>query len=145
MTKKTIMIGCDHAGYDLKENLKNHLQLQYNVVDAGTYDTESVNYPVFGKIVSRKVDQNPDKYIGVLICSTGIVGMSIVANRFSGVRAALVSSLRLAEMARKHNNANVLVFGATVISAEAARECCDIFLRTVFDGNRHQMRIDQTN
>lgn len=145
MTKKIIVLGCDHAGYDLKENLKTYLKaLRYNVDDLGTFDVESVDYPVFGKKVAELVHQDPDKYIGVLTCGTGI-GMSIVANRFSGVRAALVYSRYMAELARKHNDANMLVFGATIVTEETARQCCDAFLHTEFDGGRHQRRIDQIN
>ncbi len=138
---KKIIIGSDHAAYDLKESLKGDLsQMGYLVTDMGPNGIESVHYPDFGRKVAARVADGEFK-TGLLMCGTGL-GMSMVANRFSGVRAALCNGLFAAAMSRRHNNANILVMGARIIGVDLAREILRVFLRTPFDGGRHQIRVD---
>ena len=137
-----IIIGSDHAGFELKERCKAHLEgLEgFSVKDIGVFNTESADYPnVAHKLAGAVSDGQYSK--GILICGSGI-GMSIVANRYKGVRAALCHNLYLARMARMHNNANVLVMGERVIGWGLALEMVDVFLNTDFDGGRHQTRLD---
>lgn len=137
-----IIIGSDHAGFELKERCKAHVEgLEgFNVKDIGVFNTESADYPnVAHKLAGAVSDGQYSK--GILICGSGI-GMSIVANRYKGVRAALCHNLYLARMARMHNNANILVMGERVIGWGLALEMVDAFLNTDFDGGRHQVRLD---
>ena len=137
-----IIIGSDHAGFELKERCKAHLEgLEgFSVKDIGVFNTESADYPnVAHKLAGAVSDGRYSK--GILICGSGI-GMSIVANRYKGVRAALCHNLYLARMARLHNNANILVMGERVIGWGLALEMVDAFLDTDFDGGRHQVRLD---
>ena len=137
-----IIIGSDHAGFELKERCKAHLEgLEgFSVKDIGVFNTESADYPnVAHKLAGALSDGQYSK--GILICGSGI-GMSIVANRYKGVRAALCHNLYLARMARMHNNANILVMGERVIGWGLALEMVDAFLDTDFDGGRHQVRLD---
>jgi ribose 5-phosphate isomerase B len=137
-----IIIGSDHAGFELKERCKTHLEgLEgFSVKDIGVFNTESADYPnVAHKLAGAVSDGRYSK--GILICGSGI-GMSIVANRYKGVRAALCHNLYLARMARMHNNANILVMGERVIGWGLALEMVDAFLDTDFDGGRHQVRLD---
>ena len=138
-----IAIGADHGGYELKEYIKRRLQdRKITVVDVGTHGTESVDYPDFAAAVAREVsDSAVDE--GILICTTGI-GMSITANRFGRVRAALCCTPTLARMARRHNNANILVLGATVTTPEEVDPILEEWLAAGFDsGGRHERRIDK--
>lgn len=140
LKKQKIIIGSDHGGFELKEIIKNHIvQLDYEVEDIGCYSEESCDYPVYGKTVAAKVAK--EEGIGILICGTGI-GMSIVANRNPGVRAALCLNGYMAKMARMHNNSNVLVLGARVIGTGHALDITDTWLNTEFEGGRHQKRLD---
>ena len=140
MQGKKILIASDHGGFDLKETLKSYLQKQgYHTIDCGAYSTESVNYPDFAKILAEKIKAKEADQ-GILICTSGI-GMSIAANRYPFIRAALVNNKELAHMARAHNDANVLVFGAKYIAANEAKECVDEFLKTAFEGGRHSCRV----
>jgi ribose 5-phosphate isomerase B len=137
-----IIIGSDHAGFELKERCKTHLEgLEgFSVKDIGVFNTESADYPnVAHKLAGAVSDGQYSK--GILICGSGI-GMSIVANRYKGVRAALCHNLYLARMARMHNNANILVMGERVIGWGLALEMVDAFLDTDFDGGRHQERLN---
>ncbi len=137
-----IIIGSDHAGFELKERCKAHLEgLEgFSVKDIGVFNTESADYPnVAHKLAGAVSDGQYSK--GILICGSG-VGMSIVANRYKGVRAALCHNLYLARMARMHNNANILVMGERVIGWGLALEMVDAFVDTDFDGGRHQVRLD---
>lgn len=138
----TIAIGCDHAGHGLKrEVLKLLHDLKMAYVDLGCASPdESVHYPVFGKKVVDAVLARPHGR-GILICGTGI-GMSILANRFPGVRAALCHDMFSAMMCRRHNDANLLVMGGRVIGADLAKEIVRTWLTTPFDGGRHQKRLD---
>ena len=140
MSPETIAIAADHAGYELKSALKRRLvEDGFDVVDLGTDNTDSVDYPDFAGVLAQAVaDGRPAR--GVLLCGTGI-GMSIAANRFPGVRAALVSDEETARLARRHNDANVLVMGARLIEPGVAEDCLQAFLTTSFEGGRHQRRV----
>ena len=136
-----IAIASDHGGLELKKHIYNYLlEKNYEVVDFGTNDFQSCDYPVYAKKVCNEIiNNNFDR--GILICSTGI-GMSICANRFKGIRAACVSDTYSAKMTRAHNNSNVLCFGQKVVGIGLASDIVDIWLNTDFDGDRHQRRID---
>ena len=137
-----LAIGSDHAGFDMKEDLKKMLlEMGYEVEDKGTYDKSSCDYPDFAAAVAHAV---ADKKVaaGVLVCSTGI-GISIVANKVHGIRAALVHHAYEAEMTRRHNDANIICFGANITGPAIAREAVKTFLKTDFEGGRHQRRIDK--
>ncbi len=140
MSPETIVIAADHAGYEMKHALKQRLTDEgFDVVDLGTDNEDSVDYPDFAaRLAESIVDGRSAR--GVLLCGSGI-GMSIAANRFPGVRAALVSDAGTARLARQHNDANVLVIGARQIDAAVAEECLDAFLTTEFEGGRHQRRV----
>lgn len=138
-----ISMGCDHGGYDLKELVKAYLQEQgHEVDDCGCYSKESVDYPAFARAAATKVAEGScDK--GIVICTTGI-GVSIVANKVKGVRAALCTNEYTAEMTRLHNNSNVLAMGAAVVEPEMAKKIVDLFLNTEFCGEeRHVRRVNQ--
>jgi ribose 5-phosphate isomerase B len=135
-----IAIGSDHAGFELKEKIKGLLtELGHEVLDLGCHSTDSVDYPVYGAKVAQAVAQGEAER-GVLICGTGL-GMSMVANRFPGVRAALCHELFTTRMARLHNDANVLVLGGRVLGDVLALEMVKVFLETPFEGGRHERRV----
>jgi len=137
-----IMIGADHAGYALKESLKTWLQAQgFETIDAGTDGLASVDYPDFGARVAEAVSTGAMAR-GILICGTGI-GMSIVANRYAGVRAALCRDEETARLSRMHNDANILVLGARQTDVEEAVAILRTWLATPFEGARHQRRLDK--
>ena len=137
---KQIIIGSDHAAFELKEKIKDLLAgLGYEVEDAGTHSTASVNYADFGKKVAQAVSDGTFGR-GILLCGTGL-GMSIQANRFKGVRAALCSDIFSARMSRQHNDANILVMGGRVIGDILAFELVREWLATPFEGGRHLDRI----
>nr|MCR5853814.1 ribose 5-phosphate isomerase B [Thermodesulfobacteriota bacterium] len=136
-----IVIASDHAGYYLKEKIKDFLQKEnHDVIDVGCFSAESVDYPEFGAKAIEKILNKEAEY-GILICGTGL-GMSIVANRFHGIRAALCHEPFSAKMARLHNNANVLVLGGRIIGDGIAIEVVKTFLKTPFEGGRHERRIN---
>jgi len=137
----TIVIGCDHAAYELKEKLKAFLlQRGTFVEDVGPHGTTSVDYPDYGKKVAELVAAG--RYPrGILLCGTGL-GMSMVANRFPGIRAALCHDLFGAIMSRKHNDANILVLGGRVTGETLAEEIVKVWLETPFEGGRHQDRLN---
>ena len=140
MSPETIAIAADHAGYELKSALKQRLIEQgFDVVDLGTDTTESVDYPDFARALADAIGDGRTAR-GVLLCGSGI-GMSIAANRFPGVRAALVHDAETARLARQHNDANVLVMAARRIEAGVAEDCLDAFLTTSFEGGRHRRRV----
>lgn len=142
MTKRKIYIGADSAGYPLKEKLKVHLtERGYDVTDMGTDSTASCHYPEFAAKVCREVQAAPDTTFGILVCGTGI-GMSMCANKFNSVRAAVCSDTYSARLTRNHNNANVLCLGARVIGECLAEDVLDAFLAADFEGGRHQIRLD---
>ena len=138
MTK--VALGSDHAGFDLKERLGEVLEeLGFEPVDFGTHSRESTDYPDYGHSVSGAVS-NGECQLGVLVCGSGI-GMSMTANRHAGVRAALAWSEEVGEMARRHNDANVLVLPARFIDEGTAFNILKKFLQTPFDGGRHERRV----
>jgi ribose 5-phosphate isomerase B len=138
----TIAIGCDHAGIELKKeiiSLLNELRLEF--IDYGTDGPQSVDYPDFGEKVSEAVSANKIER-GILICGTGI-GMSIVANKFPGVRASLCNELFTAKMSRLHNDANILVLGGRIVGKDLAKEIVRTWISTPFEGERHMKRLDK--
>ncbi len=136
-----IVIASDHAGFFLKEKIKDFLQNEgYEIIDVGCHSHVSVDYPEYGAKAIKKL-LNKEVDYGILICGTGI-GMSIVANRFKGIRAALCHEPFTARMARLHNNANVLVMGGRIIGDGMAIEIVKTFFSTGFEGGRHERRIN---
>ena len=136
-----IVIASDHAGVDLKARILEDLRDRgHEIHDLGPADLSSVDYPDFGHKVAAAVAVG-EAETGILICGTGI-GMSMTANRHPGVRAALCHDAFTAEMARRHNDANVLCMGARVIGVGVAEQVAGVFLRTPFEGDRHQRRVD---
>jgi len=141
-TNTPIIIGCDHAAYPLKEKVKDYLAGKgIDVEDVGTNSEESVDYPDFGKKVSSMVSNGNFKR-GILMCGTGI-GMSMVANKFPHIRAALCTEPFSAEMSRRHNDSNILVMGGRMLGETLALEIVRVWLETPFDGGRHQARLNQ--
>jgi len=137
-----IAIASDHGGFELKEVLKTFLTtLSVEVVDLGTPNEESVDYPDFGVPVSERVSKGEVER-GILVCGTGI-GMSVVANKFPRVRAALVHDLFSARFSREHNDANILVLGGRIVGKDLAKEIVRVWLNTPFAGGRHQKRLDK--
>ena len=137
-----IAIGCDHGGLELKNSLIGYLRAKgVEVCDLGTQDRKSVDYPDYGRGVSARVSAGQAER-GVLICTSGI-GMSIVANKFPGVRAALVADIEGARSSREHNDANILVLSGARTAAPLAQEIVDTWLTTEFAGGRHQRRVDK--
>ncbi|MFN9083393.1 MAG: ribose 5-phosphate isomerase B [Acidobacteriota bacterium] len=137
-----IAIGSDHAGFELKEQLRETLRAAgYEVADLGTASTDSTDYPDYAAAVARAVrDGQADK--GILVCSSG-VGMSIAANKIKGIRAALGTNPEEVSFVRRHNDANVLAIGAKYTGAALAGELVNLFLTTEFEGGRHQRRLDK--
>ncbi len=137
-----IAIGSDHAGFELKEKVKQHLIEQgYQVDDNGTASNQSVDYPDFAKKVGDEV-AHKQADLGVLVCGTGI-GMAISANKVPGIRAANVTSEFEAQMLREHNDGNVIALGARVVDDTTAVKLVDAFLSAKFAGGRHQQRVDK--
>jgi ribose 5-phosphate isomerase B len=137
-----IALGADHAGYELKEKIKQRLQQQgYQVDDKGTVSNESVDYPDFAKQVGEEVAAKQAD-LGVLVCGSGI-GMAIAANKVPGVRAANVTTEYEAQMSREHNNANVLAVGSRILDDQKAFTIVDKFLHTQFAGGRHERRVEK--
>ena len=137
-----IVLGSDHAGFELKEDLRAYLAEQkVEVIDLGVYNEEPVDYPDIGASVAQKVSRG-EIGRGILICGSGI-GMSIVANRFPGVRAALCHDLYTARISREHNDANLLILGGRLIGKGLAQEILKVWLETGFQGGRHQRRLEK--
>ncbi len=139
-----IVIGCDHAGFALKEQIKQYLATKnVEVFDVGCYSPESCNYPDIAHALCRSI-QNGDCPVGILICGTGI-GMSMCANKHAGIRAACCSDTFSARATRMHNDANVLCFGARVVGYGVACDLVDAFLNQSFAGERHAPRVAAIN
>ena len=135
-----IPIGSDHAGYELKEQVVQYIrELGYEVEDLGTHSSDSVDYPDFAGKVAGLVSRG-ERRRGILVCGTGI-GMSITANKYAGVRAALATSEELARLSRAHNDANVLTLGGRTTDPEMARRIVKTWLETGFEGGRHTRRV----
>lgn len=136
-----IAIGCDHGGYELKEQLRRYLSGNgYDVIDCGTDSVESVHYPVFAKLVANKILKGEAEF-GVVVCTTG-EGVCITANRFKGIRCGIAYNDEVARLMRAHNNANIISFGARFTPLEDAIRRLETFLKTPFEGGRHQVRVE---
>ena len=140
--KPRIAIGSDHAGFSIKEIIRNYLEgAGYAVSDLGAPSEESVDYPDYGGAVAeRVVSKQAD--LGIAVCGTGI-GISIAANKVPGIRAALAHDVNTARLAREHNDANVLALGGRIVTGEVAIEMVQVFLTTAYLGGRHQRRLDK--
>jgi ribose 5-phosphate isomerase B len=137
-----IALGADHAGYQLKDQIKQHLEQQgISIRDEGTSSPESVDYPDYARAVAHDVSQHRAD-LGILVCGSGI-GMAITANKVDGIRAANVSTEYEAQMSREHNNANVLALGARIVNADVAFRIVDKWLATQFAGGRHERRVEK--
>ncbi len=138
-----IIIGSDHAGYNLKEKIKTYLQsksLSYK--DVGCYDNSPIDYPLIGYALSKEVTNTNN--IGIGICGSG-VGMCMACNKIKGIRAVNCNTKEIAELSRKHNDANIICFGERLISYEDAILYLEIFLNTSFEGDRHIKRVKELN
>ena len=144
MENKRIIMGSDHAGYNLKLKVKAHLEARgFEVVDVGTNTPESCNYTVYADALCKAIAAG-EADLGILVCGTGI-GMSMAANKHKGIRAACCENTFSARMTRMHNDANVLCFGERVIGYGLACDMADLFVDTPFEGGRHQARVDDLN
>lgn len=138
-----ILIASDHAGFKLKSFLVQELKNDCNFYDLGCADESSVDYPDIAQDLCREFLSDSKKYdFGILICGTGI-GVSIAANRFNNIRAALCNDIRMAKLARNHNNANILCLGSRIINKEEAINCCKLFLSSDFKAGRHLYRVNK--
>lgn len=141
MENLTVAIGSDHGGFEYKNAIIEYLKSKnIKCIDVGTYTKESCDYPKIAREVCQKVLSN-EAQKGILICGTGI-GMSIVANKIKGIRAALCGDTFSAKACRAHNNANILCLGQRVIGEQLALDIVDIWLKSEFEGGRHQRRVD---
>ena len=142
VTNVKIAVGSDHAGFELKQNIIEHLsERNMNYVDFGTSCLDSVDYPDYAKKVAEEVNSN-DLIMGILVCGSG-QGMAMTANRFKNVRAAICHNSDVAKVTRQHNDANVLCLGSRFIDTPEAIKCVDVFLSTDFEGERHLKRINK--
>jgi ribose 5-phosphate isomerase B len=140
--KPRIALGSDHAGFPVKETIRQFLEnFGYPVDDLGTWSEESVDYSDYGKAVGDRVASHQDLF-GIVVCGTGI-GISIAANKVPGIRAALAHDLNTARLAREHNDANVLALGGRVVNGTQAIEMVQTFLNTAFIGGRHARRVEK--
>lgn len=136
-----IALGADHGGYELKNEIRAHLEGQgVEILDLGTNSKESVDYPKYGFRVGKAILQG-EADLGIVVCGTGL-GISMAANKVSGIRAALCTETYSARMSREHNNANVLALGGRVTGVGLALDIVDIFIKTPFAGGRHARRVD---
>ena len=137
---KKVVLASDHAGFKLKEEIKKFLiKKRKKVLDLGTKNTISVDYPDYAHLLSKKMRKNKNQF-GILICGSG-VGMSMAANKHKNIRAALCYNSKSTKLSRLHNNANVMTMGARLIKKNVALRCVNTFLKTDFDGGRHLRRI----
>ncbi len=138
---KTIAMASDHGGYALKEEIKSALAGRYEILDLGTDSAESCNYADYGDALGAAVAEGRAD-AGIVICGTGI-GISIAANRYAKVRAALCTDSTMARLTREHNNANVLALGARIVGIQVAMDCVETFLLTDYEGGRHEARVEK--
>lgn len=138
-----IYIGSDHAGFQLKKIIIDYIinNFEIEVIDKGAYSENSCDYPDYAIEVCKEIQNTPNS-AGILICGTGI-GMSIVANKFENIRAALCTNSTMAKFARLHNNSNVLCLGSRIIGPETAKDIVQQFINTNFEGGRHQKRLEK--
>jgi ribose 5-phosphate isomerase B len=142
MEQLTIPIGCDHAGFEMKQAIIKHLKdKDYTIIDKGSFSTDSIDYPDFAHPVAELVEAT-EGMKGILLCGSGN-GINMTANKHQGIRSALCWTTEIAELARLHNNANILTLPARFISIELALEIVDIFFATKFEGGRHQCRVEK--
>jgi len=142
MSNDTIAIACDHGAFALKQHLMTFLEGKgLEILDLGVKNTESVDYPDYGYAMAHAIKDGKAAR-GILLCGSGI-GISIAANRYSEIRAALVHDVTGARLCREHNDANVICFGGRMIGSDLAEECVNTFLSTDFEGGRHQRRVDK--
>ncbi len=140
VNSEKVIIASDHAGFKLKEEIKKFLiKKRKKVLDLGTKNTSSVDYPDFAHLLSKKIKKSKDEF-GILICGSGI-GMSIAANKHKNIRAALCYDIKSSKLSRQHNNANVITLGARLTRKSIALKCVNTFLKTNFDAGRHIKRI----
>ena len=140
MKSKRVILASDHAGFKLKEEIKKFLiKKRKKVLDLGTKNTSSVDYPDYAHLLSKKMKKTENQF-GILICGSG-TGMSMTANKHKNIRAALCYDIKSAKLSRQHNNANVMTLGARLIKKNIAFKCVSTFLKTDFDGGRHQRRV----
>ena len=138
---ETLAIACDHGGYDLKEAIKELFSDRLSFIDLGTNSHDSVDYPEFGQKLAESIIKG-DVERGILICGTGI-GISIAANRYKEIRAANCTDTTMARLTRQHNNANVLALGARLIGLEVAFDIVETFIKTEYEGGRHDRRVEK--
>ena len=137
---KKIFISSDHAGFNLKEQIKKKFSKKFLFRDMGTDNSKtSVNYPEFAHKLSKKVSSN-SKNMGILVCGSGM-GMSMAANRHKKIRAAVCYSVKNTKLSRLHNNANIITLGSRLTNKDTAFKCIDIFVKTKFEGGRHKKRV----
>ena len=140
--QKTLVLASDHAGYDLKENIKTYLESNsFNIKDLGPFNENSVDYPDYGNMLGKFILENKNS-IGIAICGSGI-GISIALNRMLGIRAALCSNEEIAKLSRNHNDANVLVLAGRFMNLKKSSSIIDIFLKESFEGGRHERRVNK--
>ena len=141
MKIENLIIGSDHGGYELKLQIIEYLQKKgIQVIDVGCDSADSCDYPIYASALCKHI-QNRDAPLGILICGTGI-GMSLAANKYKGIRAAVCSDTFSARLTREHNDANVLCFGARVVGIGLALDLVDAFLDADFEGGKHKRRVD---
>ena len=137
---KKLFISSDHAGFNLKEEIKKNFENKYSFIDLGTDNSKiSVNYPDYAHKLCKKVSKNP-KNIGILVCGSGM-GMSMAANRHKKIRAAICYSVKNTKLSRLHNNANIITLGSRLTKKNIAFKCIDAFINTKFEGGRHKKRV----
>jgi ribose 5-phosphate isomerase B len=142
MTLMRIAVGADHAGYELKDKIRDYLRGKgFDIQDEGTNSGDSVDYPDYARLVAQEVSRHRAD-LGILVCGSGI-GMAMAANKVAGIRAANVSSEYEAQMSREHNNANVLALGARILNEQEALRIVDKWLATSFAGGRHERRVEK--
>ena len=140
--QKILVLASDHAGYDLKENIKTYLESNnFNIKDLGPFNEDSVDYPDYGNMLGKFILENKNS-IGIAICGSGI-GISIALNRMLGIRAALCSNEEIAKLSRNHNDANVLVLAGRFMNLKKSSSIIDIFLKESFEGGRHERRVNK--
>ncbi len=140
MKVKRVILASDHAGFNLKERIKKFLiKKRKKVLDLGTKSSESVDYPDYAHSLSKKM-KNQNNQLGILVCGSGI-GMDMTANKHKNIRAALCYDIKSTKLSRRHNNANVMAIGARLTKRNVALKCVSAFIKTDFDGGRHQRRV----